>query len=123
MNPYGLICGGLLVLNKVACQQFLANVDKIAFDENGRTEDINETLNVLFMAIHRIRLTSEAPAGLPPSQLESVHSAALELCTAIMDYPAIVIKLLSKRVFGMSFSNRNNSSEHHFQNSAREPSL
>lgn len=72
-------------------------------------------------AIHRIQLTTEFPAELPPSQIENVHCSALDLCAAIMEYIAIAIKLLSKSVLGTGIANRfTNAREHYVKHSSRE---
>jgi hypothetical protein len=73
------------------------------------------------MAMHRIQLISEVPANLPTSQLENVRYAALELCTAIMEYVALAIKLLKKPFIGAwPLEASTNHSERHVKRCPRQ---
>jgi len=71
--------------------------------ESGRAKDIDETLKILLMAISRIRLTTQFPPALQPSQLENVQIAALNLYSSIMDYVSTAIQILRKSGLGEFF--------------------
>jgi hypothetical protein len=55
---------------------------------------MDESLLVLSAAIARVSLTSEFPKGIPTDQLENAQYAAIDLCTVILNYVAIAIKIL-----------------------------
>ena len=94
--------------------QNIKSLIQIAFKESGRAKDIDETLNVLLMALHRIQLTHEFPR-IEISQLETVKYAALSLCAAVMDYISVAIKILRKPVVGQHLFSDINFSEHDVQ--------
>jgi hypothetical protein len=53
---------------------------------------------ILSAAIGRIQLTSEFPKNIPTTHIENTQWAAIDLCTAILKYVAIAIKILKKLV-------------------------
>lgn len=72
---------------------------QIAYNESKRMEEINKILGTLVNTIHRIQLTAELPTELPTVQLDNVHCAALDLCTAIMNYLSVSLKVNQRSFF------------------------
>jgi hypothetical protein len=101
LSIYGVLCGGLLVLNEVSLNYEWSKNLQIAYKESTRAKDIDETLNILLNAIHRIQLTDNFPTDLKSAQLENVRCAAMELCIAIMDYVTLAIKILKNPTIGL----------------------
>lgn len=91
-----MICNGLLCLAMVIQFQLCSLTAQVAYDESGRSEEIDEVLNILLIAVHRVQLTANFPKDLPMAQLESVHCAALDLCSSVMEYLAIALKNLER---------------------------
>ena len=76
---------------------YLVNLDCLDRVHWERTEERNRwSLNILFISLHRIQLTAKFPAELPDAQTENLNCAAIYLCTAVMDYVSVAIKVLSK---------------------------
>ena len=65
-----------------------------AYDEIGRREEIDETLQFLLSTVRRVQLTNRFPAHIRLPQFELVECCALNLSAAIVDYLAIAIEHL-----------------------------
>jgi hypothetical protein len=77
---------------------------KIAYEESNKAKEIDESLDALLSRIHRIQLTADIPKGIVGRQHEAVQDAALNLCAAVMEYLAVAIKQLRRRLVGTLLS-------------------
>lgn len=64
--------------------------------------EIDDSLQVLCSEIQRIQLTAQFPTNIPIQKLEAVQCAALDLSAAVMEYLAVVIQRLQKRLLGQN---------------------
>jgi hypothetical protein len=68
----------------------------MTYEESGKTKAIEEELEFLSYTIHRLGLTTDFPPNIAITQLANVQCAALNLCTAIMQYLTLGIQHFSK---------------------------
>jgi hypothetical protein len=65
---------------------------------------IEETIEFLSSAIHRVQLTTQFPGDVAVPQLENVRCAAVNLSTAVIKYMETSIQHLKKPLSGLSAS-------------------
>jgi hypothetical protein len=75
-------------------------VHQIGYEETGRQKEIDKTILYISSAVHRVQLTADFPKEIAVQQLDNVHSAALGLFIAIMEYLALAILHLQARHSG-----------------------
>jgi hypothetical protein len=75
---------------------------QIAYSVTDRAKEVDETLGILLIALHRIQLTGTFSVELGiRSQMETAHCAGLELCAAVMEYLTVAIKSLRRKFIGI----------------------
>jgi len=90
LNPYGLVCAGLIVLLDVTSPKFLGRLAKMcgktAYEVSGRSTDILNTIDDLSFRLRRIRVIAKLPEDLDSHQLDETQCAALDLLNSILKY-------------------------------------
>jgi len=75
---------------------------QIAYNMTDRAKEVDETLGILLIALHRIQLTKTFSVELGIPQMETALCAGLELCAAVMEYLAVGIKGLRRKFIGIA---------------------
>jgi hypothetical protein len=85
-------------------QNITLTYPKIAYEESNKAKEIDESLAVLLQHIRRIRLTADIPKHIVGQPYDAVQDAALDLCAAVMEYLAVAIRQLRRRLVGTPLS-------------------